>query len=379
MNRRLRSALLALAAALIVTPAAGASSFVAPVLLPVTNGNLWKSGTLYQGTMQAQSGGATMVQLSPVTLTTGSVQLGQARIATYACQAEDRKVSPATRALVKPFKPATCTLIGSKATAMSTKVQVAVPQTALGSYLSVLVTVSFLKRGVESTVSKWTEVPVYPTNPVSAGAPLATSRVYAGAPTSYRTRGWTVPIQTSPVGDATQAWVCPDKRPNTNADPLSAQGCNRVFNAPDATAGDQEFTLSGRIRKEYAEDQYLYYVDFTTIDPVGPLGELTYEIRSRGQLIKPIPAPKAVYVPVEDLTISAGFTGLEGVGYQISAHRAGSNRQFAQRCAAIGVAVNCQVTVLPGTWNVSIVPIGLKATGTPAKTQVTVTRSAPAS
>lgn len=379
MNRRLRFTLLALAAALVVAPAAGASTFGAPVLLPVENGNLWKSGTLYQGTMQAQSGGATMVQLSPVTLTTGSVQLGQAQIATYACQAEDKKVSPATRALVKPFKPATCTLIGSKATAMSTKVQVAVPQTALGSYLSVLVTVNFLKKGVESTVSKWTEVPVYPTNPVSAGAPLATSKVYAGAPTSYATRAWTVPDQTNPVGDATQAWVCPDKQPNTNPDPLSTLGCNRVFNAPDAAAGEQEFTLSGRIRKEHAEDQYLYYVSFTTIDPVGPLGELTYEIRSRGQLIKPIPAPKAVYVPVEDLTISAGFTGLEGVDYQISAVRAGSNRQFAQRCAAIGVVVNCQVTVLPGTWNVSIVPIGLKATGTPAKTQVTVTGSAPAS
>jgi hypothetical protein len=34
--------------------------------------------------------------------------------------------------------------------------------------------------------------------------------------------------------------------------------------------------------------------------------------------------------------------------------------------------VNCQVTVLTGTWNVSIVPLGLKATGTPAKTQLTV-------
>jgi len=376
MNRRLRFTLLALAAALVVAPAAGASSFVAPVLLPVENGNLWKSGTLYQGTMQAQSGGATMVQLSPVTLTTGSVQLGQAQIATYACQAEDKKVSPATRALVKPFKPATCTLIGSKPTAMSTKVQVAVPQTALGSYLSVLVTVNFLKKGVESMVSKWTEVPVYPTNPVSAGAPLATSKVYAGAPTSYRTRGWTVPTQTSPVGDATQAWVCPDKRPNTNADPLSAQGCNRVFNAPDATAGDQEFTLSGRIRKEHAEDQYLYYVDFTTIDPVGPLGELTYEIRSRGQLIKPIPAPKPAYA-VDGLTISATFTGLEGVDYQISAHRTDTNRQFAQRCGEIGNVVNCQVAVLAGAWNVSVVPLGLKATGTPAKTQLTV--AAPAS
>lgn len=378
MTRRLRPALLALALALVAVPAAGASTFAAPVLLPVENGNLWKSGTLYQGTMQAQAGGATMVQLSPVTLTTGSVQLGQAQIATYACQAEDTKVAPATRAIEKPFKPATCTLIGAKATAMSTKVQVAVPATALGSYLSVQVTVNFLKKGVESSVAKWTEVPVYPANPVSAGAPLATSKVYAGAPTSYTTRAWTVPDQTNPVGDATQAWVCPDKQPNTNPDALSTQGCNRVFNAPDAAAGDQEFTLSGRIRKEHAEDQYLYYVSFTTIDPVGPLGELTYEIRSRGQLIKPIPAPKPTYA-VDGLTITAGFTALEGVSYQISAHRAGSNRQFAQRCAAIGVAVNCQVTVLAGTWNVSIVPIGLKATGTPAKTQVTTTDPAPAS
>lgn len=378
MTRRLRPALLALVLALLAAPAAGASTFGAPVLLPVTNGNLWKSGTLYQGTMQAQAGGATMVQLSPVTLTAGSVQLGRAQIATYACQAEDKKVPPATRAVVKPFKPATCTLIGSKPTAMSTKVQVAVPATALGSYLSVQVTVGFLAKGVESTVAKWTEVPVYPANPVSAGAPLASSKVYAGAPTSYTTRAWTVPDQTNPVGDATQAWVCPDKQPNTNPDPLSTVGCNRVFNAPDATAGEQEFTLSGRIRKEHAEDQYLYYVAFTTVDPVGPLGEITYEIRSRGQLIKPIPAPKPTYA-VDGTTISAAFTGLDGVDYQISAHRADTNRQFAQRCGEIGIAVNCQVDVLAGTWNVSIVPLGLKATGTPAKTQLTVAAPAPAS
>lgn len=376
MTSRLRIALIALAAALLAAPAAGASTFGAPLLLPVLNGNLWKSGTLYQGTMQAQAGGATMVQLSPITLSSGSVQLGQAQIATYACQAEDRKVSPATRALVKPFKPATCELIGAKPTAMSTKVQVAVPSTALGSYLSVLVTVRFLRKGVESTVSKWTEVPVYPANPVSAGAPLAISRVYAGAPTSYRTRGWTVPNQTSPAGEATQAWVCPDRLPNTNPDALSTQGCNRVFNAPDAAAGEQEFTLSGRIRKEHAEDQYLYYVDFTTIDPVGPLGEITYEIRSRGQLIKAIPAPKPTYA-VDGTTISATFTGLEGVDYQISATRAGAARQFAARCGEIGVAVDCQVGVLAGTWNVNVVPIGLRATGTPARTQLTV--AAPAS
>ncbi|MFM9123766.1 MAG: hypothetical protein ACKOSO_00980, partial [Actinomycetota bacterium] len=191
-------------------------------------------------------------------------------------------------------------------------------------------------------------------------------------------RAWTVPDQTNPVGDATQAWVCPDKQPNTNPDPLSTLGCNRVFNAPDATAGEQDFTLSGRIRKEHAEDQYLYYVAFTTVDPVGPLGEITYEIRSRGQLIKPIPAPKPTSA-VDGTTISAAFPGLDGVDYQISAHRAGTNRQFAQRCGEIGIAVNCQVDVLAGTWNVSIVPLGLKATGTPAKTQLTVAAPAPAS
>jgi hypothetical protein len=249
------------------------------VLLPVRNGILWKSGTLYQGTMQAQAGGATLVQLSPVTLTAGSVQLGQAQIATYACQAEDTKVSPATPALENPFKPATCTLIGSKPTPMSTKVQAVVPQTALGSHLSVLVTVSFLKKGVESTVAKWTEEPDYPMNPVSAGAPLAASEVYAGAPTSYTTRAWTVPNQTNPVGDATQAWVCPDKQPNTNPDALSTQGCNRVFNTPDTTAGEQEFTLSGRIRKEHAEDQYLYYDSFTTFT-TSPLPRSTRSGRS---------------------------------------------------------------------------------------------------
>jgi hypothetical protein len=116
---------------------------------------------------------------------------------------------------------------------------------------------------------------------------------------------------------------------------------------------------------------HVYYVSFTTVDPVGPLGELTYEIRSRGQLIKPIPTPKPTSA-IHGLTISAGFTALDGVDYPIGAHRAGSNRQFGQRCGEIGDVVNCQVTVLTGTWNVSIVPLGLKATGTPAKTQLTV-------
>lgn len=373
MSRRLLLLATALLAALAAAPVAGAvtNSFVAPELLPVQNGGLWKSGTLYQATMQAQAGGATMAYLSPITLASGSVQLGKARIATYVCEAEDKKVAPATRALVKPFKPATCTLIGSKPTAVSTKVQIAVPKDALGSYLSVQETVIFLSKGVETAVAKWTEVPVYPANPVSAGAPTATSKVYAGAPVAYRTRAWTVPQFANPVGDATQAWVCPTKAPNTNPDPLSEQGCNRVFNAPDASPGEQDFTLSGRIRKEHAEDQYLYLVSFTTIDPIGPLADVTYQIRSRGQLIKPIPAPKAAYA-VDGQTISASFTGLEGVAYEISATRPGTGRQFAARCGMIGVAVSCQVDVIAGTWKVTVVPIGLKATGTPAKTQLTV-------
>lgn len=378
MTRRFRLLAAALLAALAAAPAAGAAtnSFVAPELLPVANGGLWKAGTLYQGTMQAQAGGATMAYLSPITLASGSVQLGKARIATYVCEAEDKKVAPATRALVKPFKPATCTLVGTKPTAVSTKVQIAVPRDALGSYLSVQETVVFLTKGVETAVAKWTEVPVYPANPVSAGAPTLTSKAYAGAPVAYTTRGWTVPQFANAVGDATQAWVCPTKAPNTNPDPLSGQGCNRVFNAPDASPGEQDFTLSGRIRKEHAEDQYLYLVSFTTIDPIGPLTDVTYQIRSRGQLIRPIPAPKAQYA-VDGQTISATFTGLEGVAYEISATRPGTGRQFASRCGAIGIAVNCQVDVIAGTWNVNLIPIGLKATGTLAKTQLTV--AAPAS
>lgn len=357
------ASLLGLAA---LAPAAGASSFVAPQLKPVPNGNLWKTGTLYTGTMYAQAGGTSMAQLSPITLTHGSVQLGLPTLSTYQCDGINKKKSPAARAIAKPFKPATCTLIATKKTPVARTVQVVVPSATLGSYLSVLEEVTFLQGGTETAVQHWTEVPVYPINPVAAGAPTAVGKVYAGAPTSYLVRGWTTPPSTVQVGEASQAWVCPDTKPNTDTDPLSEQGCNRVYNEPDSAPGETGFTLSGRIHKEHTQGQYLYHVAFTTIDPIGPLGEITYEIRSKGKVIKPIPAPKAIY-DVEGTTITATFTGMDGVDYSFSATRVGSNRQFASRCSDIGIAVQCQVEVESGSWKTTIVPLGKLATGTVAK------------
>lgn len=355
-----------------LAPAAGANSFSPPELQPMPNGNLWKTGTLYQGTMYAQAGGTSMAKLSPITLTHGSVQLGLPTVSTYRCDGLSKKASPARRAIVKPFKPATCTLIATETTPANRMIQIVVPTTTLGSYLSVMQEVTFLKGGVESKVMHWTEVPVYPANPVSSGAPTAVGPIYAGAPTTYRLRDWSAPSQTAAVGQASQAWVCPTSKPNTDSDPLSEQGCNRVFNEPDAAPGDTGFTLSGRVKKEHSDGQFLYYVNFDTIDPVGPLGELTYQIRSKGQKIKPIPAPRATYA-VDGNVITASFTGLDGVDYSFSATRVGGSRQFASRCAEIGVAVQCQVQVEAGQWNTNIVPIGTKATGTVAKRVVTTT------
>lgn len=370
----LAAALLALAA---LAPAAGASSFAPPELLPMTNGNLWKAGTLYGGTMYAQAGVASMAKLSPVTLSVGSVQRGLATVSTYVCDAPNKQQAPAVRAVATAFKPATCTLIGTLNTPVNRKIQIVAPATALGSYLSVQQQMTFLAGGRESIIVKWTEVPVYPANPVSNGAPLASSAVYAGAPTAYATRGWSTPTSTSKVGEASQAWVCPTSKPNTDSDPLSQQGCNRVFNDPDSAPGEESFVLGGRIHKEHVQGQYLYYVDFTTIDPIGPLDAVTYQIRSKAQLIKAIPAPRATYA-VQGNLITATFTGLDGVDYSFSATRVGASRQFAQRCAEIGVSVQCQVQVEDGSWNTAIVPIGKQATGTVAKRVVT-TADAPAS
>lgn len=369
--KKIRTALVASALGLAaLAPVAGASSFAPPALQPMPNGNLWKSGTLYQDTMYAQAGSASMAQLAPVQLTHGSVQLGLATLSTYQCDALNAKVSPAVRAKATPFKPATCTLIGTTTTPVNRKVQIVVPTTALGSYLSVLQQMTFLQSSTEKTISKWTEVPVFPANPVSNGAPTSVGAIYAGAPTTYRLRDWTTPAQTSPAGQASQAWLCPDTRPNTDPDPLSEQGCNRVFNDPDAAPGDEDFTLSGRVRKETSQGQFLYYVGFTTIDPVGPLGELTYQIRSKGQRVRQIPAPRATY-SVDGNVITATFTGMDGVNYSFSATRVGASRQFASRCGAIGVAVQCQVQVEAGQWNTNIVPLGKLATGVIAKRVIT--------
>lgn len=374
--KKIRSVLVASVLGLAaLAPAAGASTFAPPALQPMPNGNLWKTGTLYQGTMYAQAGTASMAQLAPVQLTHGSVQLGLATLSTYQCDALNAKVSPAVRAKATPFKPATCTLIGTTTTPVNRKVQVVVPTTALGSYLSVLQQMTFLKGGVEQKIAKWTEVPVYPANPVSNGAPTTVGAIYAGAPTTFRLRGWTTPTQTAQVGQAAQAWLCPDTKPNTDADPLSDQGCNRVYNDPDAAPGDDGFTLSGRVKKETTQGQFLYYVGFTTIDPVGPLGELTYQIRSKGQRIRQIPAPRATYT-VDGNVITASFTGMDGVDYSFSATRVGASRQFASRCSAIGVAVQCQVQVEAGQWNTNIVPLGKLATGVIAKRVITTTNPA---
>ena len=116
MTHSFRTAIAAVALAVIVlvAPTAGANSFKPPELQPLTPGGLWRGGVLYQNTMYAQAGATTFAKLSAVTLSQGSVILGRSMISTYACETLNKKVSPARRAIERPFKPATCALIDRK-------------------------------------------------------------------------------------------------------------------------------------------------------------------------------------------------------------------------------------------------------------------------
>ncbi len=371
--RRLPIVLTALALLAALAPIAGAQSTSklkgGVTLQPLANGNLWKTGVLYGATMYAQGGKPTTVKVEDIQIP-GQQVLGQPTLTTYACDATSKTIAPAVRA-DNTNGTATCTQIGTRNVTEGQLVKLAVPLAQVGKYLAIQETAPLQKGNATTTGVTWVETAIYPMNPVSAGAPVATSSIYAGAPVSYLPLPWTVAPASTQLAFASEAWICPDKTGNTNSAPLSTLGCNRAFRNINTTTTATSFTLGGRVHKEETEYQYLYLVGFSTIDPDGSLAPQTYQIRSKATVILPLPAPTPVYA-TNGTTITATLAPMAGVTYRISAVRQSTGRVFAAPCLGDATQVVCTVNVLPGQWKVNVTPTGKQAVGTSATTTVTV-------
>lgn len=365
--------LTALALLAAIAPAAGAqqtSKLTGGVTLkPLAIGSLWKTGVLYGATMYAQVGQATTAKVEDIHVP-GQQVLGQPTLTTYACDMTSKTLSPAVRA-DNTNGTATCVQIGTRSVREGQTVKLAVPLAQIGKYLAIQETAPLQKGNATVTGITWVETAIYPMNPVAAGAPTATSAIYAGAPISYLPLPWTIAPASTQLAYASEAWICPDKAANTTTAPLSTLGCNRAFRNINTTTTATSFTLGGRVHKEETEYQYLYLVGFSTVDPDGSLAPQTYQIRSKATVIKPLPAPDPVYA-VNGTTITATLAPMAGVEYRISAIRQSTGRQFAAKCLGDATQVVCTLNVLPGQWNVSVTPTGKQAVGTSAKTTLVV-------
>ena len=371
--RRLPLVITALALLALIAPVSGAqqtSKLTGGVTLkPLATGNLWKTGVLYGATMYAQGGKATVVKVEDIHVP-GQNVIGQPTLTTFACETTSKTIAPAVRA-DNTNGTATCVQIGTRNVREGQTVKLAVPLAQIGKYLAIQETAPLLKGNATVTGITWVETAIYPINPVSAGAPTATSPIYAGAPISYLPLPWTVAPATTQLAFASEAWICPDKIGNTNAAPLSTLGCNRAFRNINTTTAATSFTLGGRVHKEETEYQYLYVVGFSTVDPDGNLAPQTYQIRSKATVIKPLPAPDPVYT-TSGTTITATLAPMVGVEYRISAIRQSTGRQFAAKCLGDTTQVVCTVNVLAGQWKVNVTPTGKQAVGTSATTTLTV-------
>ena len=371
--RRLPLFITALALLAALTPVAGAqqtSKLTGGVTLkPLANGNLWKTGVLYGATMYAQVGKVTTVKIEDIHIP-GQDVLSQPTLTTYACDMTSKTISPAVRA-DNTNGTATCVQIGTRNVREGQTVKLAVPLAQVGKYLAIQETAPLQKGNATVTGITWVETAIYPMNPISAGAPTATSAIYAGAPVPYLPLPWTIAPATTQLAFASEAWICPDKVANSNMAPLSTLGCNRAFRNLNTTTTATSFTLSGRVHKEETEYQYLYFIGFSTVDPDGNLAPQTYQVRSKATVIKPLPAPAPVYT-TSGTTITAKLTPMAGVEYRISAIRQSTGRQFAAKCLGDTTQVVCTVNVLAGQWKVNVTPTGKQAVGTSATTTLTV-------
>lgn len=377
MRTRLPIALALLLLAL--APVAGAQSSTklqgGVQLQPLAAGNLWKTGVLYGATMYAQVGAATTVKVLDISIP-GQTVIGQPTLAIFGCQTTSKTVAPAVRA-DNQLGTATCTQIGTRSVREGQTVKIAVPLSLVGQYLSIQESAPLQKGNATVTGTTWVETAIYPTNPTAAGAPLADgSTVFAGVPVQYLPLPWVPGPAMQQIAYASEAWICPDKAANTSKAPLSSLGCNRAFRNVNLNLSGQQpaatFTLGGRVHKELTEYQYLYLVGFATYDPDGPLKTQTYQVRGKGQVIRPMPAPTPTYA-VNGLSIAATFTPLAGATYKISATRPSTGRVVTGTCAGDATQMACTVVATgTGPWTVNVTPTGKQAVGTPARSPVNV-------
>ena len=371
---------LALAALLLfaLAPAAGAQSTTklqgGLELQPLAVGNVWKTGVLYGATMYAQVGKPTTVKVLDIAIP-GQTVLGPPSLAIYTCQTTSKTIAPAVRA-DDQLGTATCTLIGNRNVREGQMVKIAVPLGALGQYLSIQESAPLQKGNATVTGTTWVETAIYPTNPTAAGAPIAEPGVYAGAPVSYLPLPWVPGPGMQQIAYASEAWICPDKAANTSTAPLSTLGCNRAYRNVNVNIAGQQpaatFTLGGRVHRELTEYQYLYLVGFATYDPDGPLKTQSYQIRGKGQVIMPLPAPTPTYA-TNGQTVTATLAPMAGVTYKMSISRPSTGRIVGGTCLGDATQVVCTATATGGgDWKVTVTPTGTQAVGTPSTGTVTV-------
>lgn len=374
MNFSGRALVIASLAALVgsLAPTAGATPQLTGgvTLQPLAAGNLWRTGVLFGATMYAQPGSPTTATVNLINVP-GQKVVSRPTITTYTCETTSKTIAPQVRAEATGAVPATCTQIGTRVVSQGNTIKLAIPSTSAGLYLAVQETARLAKGSTQTTGITWVETAIYPQNPTAAGPPVSTSPIYAGGPTSYLPQPWRLAAGMTQMAYTSEAWICPDKVANGSTEPLSTIGCNRAFRNINTNIAPASFTLGGRVHRELTQFQYLYYVAYVTVDPDGPLNPQTYQVRSRGRLIKPLPAPSPAYSTAET-TITATFNPIDGVTYKMSANRTGTGRQFAAPCLGDATRVVCTLDVLPGQWRVHVTPIGKQAVGTSATTVLVV-------
>lgn len=338
-------------------------------LWPIETGAPWKTGILWNATSYAQGGATTRAQVLDIHVP-GQLVVSQPVLRIYACNATSTRVSPERRATIAGGS--SCQRIRQLKVVEGQMLNIAVPVWANGKYLAIQETAELLRKSVITTGMTWSETAVYPANPTAVRAPLPTTAPYAGLPVHYQPLPWKTPSYATHMAYSSEAWVCPTKAPNTNPVPLSAQGCNRVYRNNANNVDLATFTLSGRVRKELTEWQYIYFVGYDIIDPDGPLGPQTYMVRSKATRIKPIPAPR-IAVTTSGTTITAQIAApMKGAHYQMSTFLNGKYGKVVQ-CTGVAV-VTCTANVrYSGSWRIHVTPLGRQAVGKGASRTVVVT------
>jgi len=370
IRNRTLAVLASMALAALAAPIASATTVQPPKLSPLDPGALWSKGELYQATMYAKAGATAYITSGAISVSSGQA-IETIAIDSYACPTKSKTLMPSKRTGAAKCSPITAQVIPNGG-----KVTVGVPASLVGEYLSVEQVVT-TRTGTNLTpIAKWVEAPIYPSNPIAAGPANVLSGVFAGAAVTFAQRPWSTPQYTTPKSHTSQAWLCPDYRPNTNDSPLSTLGCTMVFSATDDQRVGETFILNGKVKGNPSVDHELYFVSFYTVNSRGALPTITYEVRSKASRVRTVPKPKPRYT-VDGMTISAGFKPAAVVPYRMVITKIGGKKQYVEICDVVGNAVNCSQDVEPGAWRVNIYAFGKNAVGLKATKKIVIQAPAP--